>query len=85
MSFLFGITNNKPSRETAKKMDQICREEGGICYVEVNIDQGATPDINNGRYQGWFVGRNHCTPFDNDLRDRVMSRCRKLGVVFAHD
>jgi hypothetical protein len=72
--YMWGITYEKPSRASAKKMDKICKEEGGYGYNEVNVKEGRSPGINNGRYQGWFCGPNMGDPFDGDLARRVDAR-----------
>lgn len=41
--FMWGCITQKPSRANAKKMDRICREEGGWGFDEVNVKEGATP------------------------------------------
>ena len=75
--FMWGITYKKPSRANAKKMDRICREEGGWGFNEVNVTAGFTPGINNGRYQGWFAGPNHGEPYNSDLAKRVNERIKR--------
>lgn len=75
--YMFGMTKIKPSRSKVKKMEKICREEGGDGYVEVNVKQGDCPGINNGYYQGWFVGPNLGAPFDQQLAKRVGDRVEK--------
>ena len=75
--FMWGITYKKPSRANAKKMDRICREEGGWGFDEVNVKEGTTPGINNGRYQGCFYGPNYGSPHDKDLARRVRQRIDK--------
>lgn len=72
--FMWGVTCSNPGRAKAKKMDRICREEGGYGFQEVNVKEGASPGINNGRYQGWFTGPNHGAPHDGDLARRVGDR-----------
>ena len=72
--YMWGVTYNKPTRKAAKQMDKICREEGGFGLNEVNVTQGTTIGINNGRYQGWFCGPNRGHPFDDQLRERVAAR-----------
>lgn len=71
---MFGITYNKPSQRTAKQWDRICREAGGYGYTECNRKEGASPGINNGRYQGWFVGPNRGEPFDSRLANDVKNK-----------
>ncbi len=73
--YMFSIRYNRPSRKIAKRLDTICREEGGYGYTEVNVTDGDAIGINNGRYQGWFVGPNLGSPFDDDLAKRVKARC----------
>ena len=75
--FMWGVTYKKPSRANAKKMDRICREEGGWGFDEVNVKDGATPGINNGRYQGHFYGPNYGSPHDGDLAKRVSERIKR--------
>ena len=75
--FMWGATTQKPSRSRAKKMSRICREEGGDGFDEVNVTDGFTPGVNNGRYQGWFVGPNHGEPHNSDLSRRVKERIER--------
>ena len=75
--FMWGRITQKPSRAKAKKMDRICREEGGSGFDEVNVTAGFTPGINNGRYQGWFIGPNRGAPYDRDLAKRVSERIKR--------
>ena len=72
--YMFGVTRENPGRREAHRWDRICREEGGYGYTELNVGEGETPGVNNGRYQGWFSGPNLGSPFDDRLRDRVMDR-----------
>ena len=75
--FMWGRITQKPSRAKAKKMDRICREEGGSGFDEVNVTAGFTPGINNGRYQGWFIGPNRGEPHNSDLARRVNERIER--------
>lgn len=75
--YMWGNTYNKPTRAKAKKMDRICRDEGGYGLNEVNVKEGSTPGINNGLYQGWFCGPNRGTPFDQEMAQRVTERIAK--------
>jgi len=75
--FMWGVTTQKPSRAKAKKMDKICRDEGGYGLHEVNVEEGAAPGLNNGRYQGWFAGPNYGSPHNGDLARRVAERIEK--------
>lgn len=72
--YFWGIRKIKPSRKAAKKMDQICKEEGGYGYTEINVKEGTTLGINNGQYQGWMSGPNRGSPFDSELAARVDAR-----------
>lgn len=76
--YMFGITYNKPSQRKAKQWDRICRELGGYGYNEVNRVEGATPGINSGRYQGWFVAPNRGWGIDDELAKRVLSKIEGL-------
>lgn len=76
--YMFGVMHNKPSRAKAKKMDRICREEGGYGLNEVNVKEGTHPGVNHGKYQGWFSGPNRGNPFDQKLATRVSDRIAKL-------
>ena len=75
--FMWGLIRQKPNRAKAKKMDRICREEGGSGFDEVNVTAGFTPGINNGRYQGWFIGPNHGEPYNRALARRVNERIKR--------
>jgi hypothetical protein len=75
--FMWGVSTNKPSRANAKKMDRICREEGGYGFTEINVIDDETPGINGGRYQGWFAAHNHGEPFNGALARRVADRIEK--------
>ena len=72
--FMFLLTTQKPTRANARKMQRICEEEGGYHFAEANVQEGEAPGINNGRYQGWFVGPNRGNPFDQRLRDAIKAR-----------
>lgn len=72
--YMFGVSYTKISRKEAKRRDRICIDEGGYGLTEVNIIDGETPGINNGRYQSWFSGPNREAPLNDRLRDRVMAR-----------
>lgn len=68
--YLFGVVKDDgPSAALAKRWDRICREEGGSGYTWTR-----RPDVNDGRYQGWFSGPNLGHPFDRDLERRVLAR-----------
>ena len=71
---MFGITRDMPAQETADRWDEICREEGGYGYIEVNRTRNEAPGINNGEYQGWFTAPDLGAPFDQALRCSVMRR-----------
>lgn len=75
--FMWGVTYRQPSRAVARKMDAICRAEGGRGFEEVNVREGSCPGINNGRYQGWFSGPNHGGPHDQELVRRVADRIQR--------
>jgi len=60
---MWGGTREKPSRDTARKWDRICREAGGYGFVEITEPTG--------RYHGWFAGPNRGHPFDRWLEERV--------------
>ena len=72
--YMFGLTFDKPTSVNARKMDRICREEGGSGLNEVNVKKGWSPWINNGRYQGWFCGPNRGDLNNRQLAQRVMRR-----------
>lgn len=72
--YVFGVRCEKPARAQARQFDEICVEEGGWGYTETNVKSGSAPNVNNGRYQGWFVGPNRGEPFNSDLRRRVLAR-----------
>ena len=72
--YMFGICKAKPTLAQAKRRDQICKEEGGWGYTEVNRRRGSNPGINHGEYQGWYSGPNRGNPFDDRLARRVMDR-----------
>jgi len=73
--FHFGTINKEISRKKALEYDDICIEEGGFGYFEVNRKEGDSPDINNGHYYGWFAAPNYGSPFDSDLREKVLKKC----------
>mgnify|MGYP001145623081 CR=1 FL=1 len=72
--YCFGVTYDKPAKREAERWDRICKQEGGFGYTEVNRKEGDCIGINNGRYQGWFVGPNYGAPFDEQLAQRVFDR-----------
>ena len=75
--YMWGVSYQRPSRAKARKMDRICQEEGGYGLNEVNVHEGRTLGVNNGKYQGWFCGPNRGCPFDDQLAARVSERVRK--------
>lgn len=75
--YCFNLLFDKPSRNAAKTIDRICKDEGGWGFNELNVKEGEHPWCNSGRYQGWCVGPNRGSPFDQDLADRVSSRIAK--------
>ena len=66
----FGVSHVPCSEEEAEVRDKVCKEEGGMGYTYITDPSG--------RWTGWFVGRNLGYPFDNDLRDRVLSRLSEI-------
>jgi len=75
--YMWGLIFGKPTRAKARMMNRICREEGGYGLNEVNLREGASPGINNGRYQGWFSGPNRGNPYDEQLATRVAERIKE--------
>ena len=57
MSYMWGITTERPTRAEARRRREAAKAEGAT-YVEVNVKAGECPGINGGRYQGWYVGPN---------------------------
>lgn len=73
-TFMFGLTSDKPTRAAAKRMDRICREEGGLGFIENNVKPNTSPGIANGRYHAWFTAPNRGNPFNEDMARRVRER-----------
>jgi hypothetical protein len=69
--YMFGVTRKRLSARDVKRRDRICVEEGGTGYQQI-CDPGSG-------WKGWFTGLNLGSPFDDDLRRRVMSRVRAAG------
>lgn len=76
MSYMWGITTERPTRAEARRRREAAKAEGAT-YVEANVKAGECPGINGGRYQGWYVGPNYGAPFDARLAQRVDAR---LGI-----
>ena len=72
--FSFGVCKEKPTLAQAKRRDKICTEEGGYGYTECNRKRGASPQINDGDYMGWYSGPNMGSPFDDRLAHKVLDR-----------
>ena len=71
MGYMFGISDQKPSLEDAKRRDRIARRHGGN-YIEVNRKKNAAPGINHGSYQGWYDIPNHGNPFDQETAADIL-------------
>lgn len=68
--FMFGVSHVPCSEEEACLRDKICKEEGGYGYTYITDPTG--------KWTGWFAGPNQGNPFDNNLRDRVLSRLSEI-------
>ena len=79
--YMFGLLRSKPTRARARQMNRICRQEGGIAFVEVNRKEGTRPEVNHGHYQGWFTAPNRGNPFDVQLAARVRARLASEGAA----
>jgi len=74
---MFGVQYQRPSRAEATRWNKVAREVMGRLggYTEVNVKEGTALSINNGRYQGWFVGPNRGEPFDSQAAEETLRRC----------
>ena len=74
---MFGIRYQRPSRAEAARWNKVAREVMGDLggYTEANVKQGTAPSINNGRYQGWFLGPSLGEPFDSGKAAETLRRC----------
>lgn len=70
--FMFGLSKTAVSRQEANRRESIAKRHG-CWFTEVNVTNGDTPGINNGRYQSWFSGPNQGWPFDRDLANAVQA------------
>ena len=77
--YMFGTSYDRITRKEAKRREQIAKKHG-VWFTEINVKQGSCPGINNGRYQSWFSGPNRGWPFDDQLRERVLS---EIGILQA--
>lgn len=73
--FCFNLTTKKVSKTVAKKLDAICKNEGGLGFVgPVNIP--------GNHIKGWFIGPNLGHPFDSSLVKRVKDRIKEEGLSY---
>jgi len=71
--YMFGITRVRVSNSVAKKLDAICKAEGGTGFTGPVSFPGN--DI-----RGWFTGPNLGSPFDKDLSNRVQNAIVKANL-----
>ena len=67
--YMFGVTRRKVSAREYAKRDQICHEEGGYGYTQINRP-------GNG-WLGWYSGPNRGEPFNRNLAARVEAAVRE--------
>ena len=75
-----GETYRMPTEAARDKWDEACRALGGSGYSEVNRVENEFSEINNGRYQGWFLAPNRGEPHDSNLRGAVIRAIEKIGT-----
>lgn len=71
--YMFGITRTRVSNTVAKKLDAICKDEGGYGFIGPVMIPGSS-------IHGWFTGPNLGSPFDRDLSNRVQNAIVKAKL-----
>jgi len=71
--YMFGITRVRVSNSVAKKLDAICKAEGGTGFT-------GPVTIPGNNVKGWFTGPNLGSPFDRDLSNRVQLAIEGAGL-----
>jgi len=71
---IFGVTTKWHNARTAKRLDAICRAEGGHGFISCH------PVGSNTR--GWFTCRNYGEPFNSATARRVLAAIRVAGIDY---
>ena len=79
--YFFGSVKQVPNRKTAKAWDQACKDCGGHGLIEWNVKVGDQPGVNNGHYQGNFIGPNRGAPYDHELAARVRAKIGDTAMI----
>lgn len=71
--YIFGTTRKKVTKVVARKLDALCKAEGGHGFTgPVSIPGNDT--------RGWFTGPNLGFPFDRNLAERVKDAVARAGL-----
>lgn len=78
--YMFGVIKKKIGIRDSKKLDKICREEGGYGFSQIDDSHGTA---RGGRWIGWFSGPNLGSPFDGDMGRAVVARATAEVPAYA--
>jgi hypothetical protein len=73
--FMFCPTQKRYGARVARRLDEICKAEGGHGFTSYSAPGAIS--------RGWFTGRNYGEPFNSALAKRVMAAVEAAGIDYS--